>query len=82
MTVWSGKDEKCTKEERGVIPQTKELFVGQWLFRSKSPQPFCCSATSEIDRNFGLRPSHNTCDTALTVSEIALASRLLDDDEN
>ena len=29
MTVWSGKDEKCTKEERGVIPQTKELCVGQ-----------------------------------------------------
>ena len=28
MTVWPGGDKKCTKEERGVIPQTKELFVG------------------------------------------------------
>ena len=25
MTVWPGKDEKCTKEERGVIPRTKDL---------------------------------------------------------
>ena len=25
MTVWSGKDEKCTKERRGVIPPSARV---------------------------------------------------------
>ena len=53
-------------------------------------QTLCCTATSDIDWYFGLRytqiecdtSSQIECDTASDVSEVALGSRNLDDDEN
>ena len=81
MTGWSGKDEKCTKEERGVIPQTKEL-CRIIIIQIRDHQTFCHTAISEIEWNFGPRSSQTACDTVLTVSGVALASRTLDDNES